>query len=226
MVIMVVGGDQIRVFSTCKLYGISHNPEIIINSNTERLTINNALVTGLLIPNKCQVLRYMYFLLKPLTPALGRRPLSSIPIFKYVLATESAPPCRPGCPSKEQISSCQCPIISSSKNSNFHNSKHNSSPSQMAQMNLLQDKICVFLPYALGAYHSARHIRGAQRLSDGTEPLCPSSISCEGKGRNALLSFFSVFSANGRYLVTQWSGPRGSSLATHFRSLLSPPTPR
>lgn len=61
----------------------------------------------------------------------------------------------------------------------------------------LKDKICVFLPYALGTYHSAWHVGGAQWLSNRSKLMCPSTLSCGIKGRNTLFSFFSVFNANG-----------------------------
>lgn len=78
-----------------------------------------------------------------------------------------------------------------------------SAPPKVVQMNLLKDKICVFLPYALGTYHSAWHVGGTEWLSNGMKLMCLSTLSCGIKGRNTLFSF-SVFNANGRCLATHW----------------------
>lgn len=78
-----------------------------------------------------------------------------------------------------------------------------SAPLKVVQMNLLKDKICVFLPYALGTYHSAWHVGGTEWLSNGMKLMYPSTLSCGIKGRNTLFSF-SVFNANGRCLATHW----------------------
>lgn len=132
----------------------------------------------------------IYIFSEPLHTGIGEE--ATISIFKHVLATEGAPH-QARVPLKRTIISSPCPVKSSSKNPNFYNSKQNFSPSQGAQMNLLKNKACVFLPYAPGTYRSAGHTGGAQRLPDGTKPMCPSSLSRGSKGRHApFLLLFSM----------------------------------
>ena len=65
----------------------------------EKSTMNNVLGTGLLIPNKCQILRHVFW--KPFILALGRRPhfqeyqsLNTFQIQKVLLAACQGAPQR------------------------------------------------------------------------------------------------------------------------------------
>lgn len=111
-------------------------------------------------------------------------------------------------------------FLSTFKNSNSYHSKQ-LQPITGGSNEPFQNKICVFLPYALGAYHSVWHIREAQRFSDGTEPMYPSTWEQRQKYAPFLLLHFQC-KWQIQYLVTHCLVPHDNSF---IHSLLLPHFP-
>ena len=185
--------------------------------------MNNVLGTGLLIPNKCQILRHVF--LKPFISALGRRPhfqeyqsLNTFQIQKVLLTACQGAPQK----SKSSLDSARTKVHPQVLT--FITQSISSAPSHVVQANLLKGKTCIFPSHALDTHHSQclAHHRHSKVIKQNQTNFPFHFVMWDQRQKHApshLLSFLCRWQMSGCSLVLDHMI---APLFTHFL-LISPP---